>query len=160
MQKLQLRQQLGLASMVLQCPWLREVDLTECELLTDTVCNVFSDGGGCPRLNSLTLDNCDGLTRVKLSSSSLSTLSLAGCRNILSLELSCPILQRLQLEGCDRLMDASFSPVHFLLLSYCIINVFLSSTFSLFHLAKIHSCDSHIPGAPKSFVCINERARY
>ncbi len=59
MQKLQLRQQLGLASMVLQCPWLREVDLTECELLTDTVCNVFSDGGGCPRLNSLTLDNCD-----------------------------------------------------------------------------------------------------
>jgi Leucine-rich repeat (LRR) protein len=59
LEKLQLRQQLGLASMVLQCPWLREVDLTECELLTDTVCNVFSDGGGCPRLNSLTLDNCD-----------------------------------------------------------------------------------------------------
>ncbi|CAK9278008.1 unnamed protein product [Sphagnum jensenii] len=117
LEKLQLRQQLGLASMVLQCPWLREVDLTECELLTDTVCNVFSDGGGCPRLNSLTLDNCDGLTRVKLSTSSLSTLSLVGCRNILSLELSCPILQRLQLEGCDRLMDASFAPVGLLSLN-------------------------------------------
>lgn len=58
-QKLCLKQQLGLSSMALQCPWLREVDLTECESLTDSVCDVFSDGGGCPKLNSLTLDNCD-----------------------------------------------------------------------------------------------------
>lgn len=58
-QKLSLRQQLGLSSMALQCPWLREVDLTECEALTDSVCDVFSEGGGCPKLNSLTLDNCE-----------------------------------------------------------------------------------------------------
>ncbi|CAM6026920.1 unnamed protein product [Sphagnum balticum] len=111
LEKLQLRQQTGLVSMALQCPWLQEVDLTECESLTDSVCNVFSDGGGCPKLNCLTLDNCDGLTSVNLFTSSLSTLSLVGCRNISSLSLSCPILQRLQLEGCDRLMDATFTPV-------------------------------------------------
>ena len=59
LQKLDLRQQLGLANLALHCPWLQVVDLSECESLTDAVCNVFSDGGGCPRLNSLTLDNCD-----------------------------------------------------------------------------------------------------
>jgi Leucine-rich repeat (LRR) protein len=110
-EKLCLKQQLGLSSMALQCPWLHEVDLTECESLTDSVCDVFSDGGGCPKLNSLTLDNCDGLVKVKLKASSLRALSLVGCRNIISLELSCPVLQSLHLDGCNRLVSASFSPV-------------------------------------------------
>nr|XP_024377895.1 F-box/LRR-repeat protein 15-like isoform X3 [Physcomitrium patens] len=110
-EKLCLKNQMGLSSMALQCPWLREVDLTECESLNDSVCDVFSDGGGCPKLNSLTLDYCDGLVKVKLTASSLRALSLVGCRNMISLELSCPVLQSLLLDGCNRLVAASFSPV-------------------------------------------------
>ncbi|KAL2631590.1 hypothetical protein R1flu_016276 [Riccia fluitans] len=111
LQSLALRQQNGLSSMALQCPWLREVDLTECESLTNAVCDVFSDSGCCPRLSSLILDSCEGLTEVKLSSCSIQSLSLVGCRNIQSLSLACPVLQHLVLDGCDHLQQASFSPV-------------------------------------------------
>ncbi|KAG6555990.1 hypothetical protein Mapa_001930 [Marchantia paleacea] len=111
LQSLTLRQQNGLSSMALQCPWLKEVDLTECESLTNAVCDVFSNAGGCPRLSTLTLDSCEGLTEVKLSSSSIQSLSLVGCRNIQSLNLACPVLQNLVLDGCDHLQTASFSPV-------------------------------------------------
>jgi hypothetical protein len=52
-----------------------------------------------------------GLTNVKLSSSSLQSLSLVGCRNIVSLKLVCPVLQQLHLDGCDKLSEASFAPV-------------------------------------------------
>jgi hypothetical protein len=45
--------------MALQCSSLREVDLSECENLTDAICGVFSDGGGCPKLRSLILDSCE-----------------------------------------------------------------------------------------------------
>lgn len=58
-QKLNLRRQQGLSHLALHCPWLRVVDLTECEGLTNLVCEVFCDGGGCPSLHSLTMDNCE-----------------------------------------------------------------------------------------------------
>lgn len=45
--------------MTLQCQTLQEVDLTDCESLTNSICEVFSDGGGCPMLKSLVLDNCE-----------------------------------------------------------------------------------------------------
>lgn len=35
------------------------MDLTDCESLTNSICEVFSDGGGCPMLKSLVLDNCE-----------------------------------------------------------------------------------------------------
>ncbi|CAM6098750.1 unnamed protein product [Calypogeia fissa] len=117
LQSLVLRQQNGLSSMALQCSWLREVDLSECENLTDAVCDVFSDGGGCPKLKVLILDSCEGLNNVKLSSSSLQSLSLVGCRNIVSLKLVCPVLQQLHLDGCDHLTEASFAPVGLLSLN-------------------------------------------
>lgn len=59
MQKLSLAKQENLTSLALQCKRLQEVDLTDCESLTNSICEVFSDGGGCPMLKSLVLDNCE-----------------------------------------------------------------------------------------------------
>ena len=59
LQKLALQKQESLTALALQCQTLQEVDLTDCESLTDTICDVFSDGGGCPMLKSLVLDNCE-----------------------------------------------------------------------------------------------------
>ena len=58
-QKLSLHKQESLISLSLQCEYLEEVDLSDCESLTNSVCDVFSDGGGCPMLKSLKLDNCE-----------------------------------------------------------------------------------------------------
>ncbi|XP_027080885.2 F-box/LRR-repeat protein 15 [Coffea arabica] len=111
LKKLVLQKQESLTSLALQCQSLQEVDLTECESLTNSICDVFSDGGGCPLLKSLILDNCESLTKVGFCSSSLVTLSLAGCRAITSLELKCPHLEQVSLDGCDHLEKASFCPV-------------------------------------------------
>ncbi|KAL3497422.1 hypothetical protein ACH5RR_040154 [Cinchona calisaya] len=111
LKKLVLQKQESLTTLTLQCQSLQEVDLTECESLTNSICEVFSDGGGCPVLKSLVLDNCESLTTVGLCSSSLVSLSLAGCRAITSLELRCPYLEQVSLDGCDHLERASFSPV-------------------------------------------------
>ncbi|GJZ77636.1 F-box/LRR-repeat protein 15 [Tanacetum coccineum] len=59
LQNLILPKQESLTSLELQCRGLLEVDLTECESLTNSICEVFSDGGGCPMLKSLILDNCE-----------------------------------------------------------------------------------------------------
>jgi hypothetical protein len=59
MQKLALQKQDSLTTLALQCQSLQEVDLSECESLTNSICDVFSDGGGCPMLKSLVLDNCE-----------------------------------------------------------------------------------------------------
>ncbi|ONM06637.1 F-box/LRR-repeat protein 15 [Zea mays] len=111
LQKLVLQKQESLSSLSLQCHNLIDVDLTECESLTNAVCEVFSDGGGCPMLRSLILDNCENLSIVELNSSSLSCLSLAGCRSMTLLRLSCPNLQHVNLDGCDHLQSAAFCPV-------------------------------------------------
>ncbi|KAG6608338.1 F-box/LRR-repeat protein 15, partial [Cucurbita argyrosperma subsp. sororia] len=111
LQKLVLKKQESLAKLVLQCPSLQDVDLTDCESLTNSICEVFSDDGGCPTLKSLVLDNCESLTAVQFRSSSLESLSLVGCRAVTSLELQCPNLEQVSLDGCDHLERASFSPV-------------------------------------------------
>nr|XP_043619365.1 F-box/LRR-repeat protein 15 isoform X2 [Erigeron canadensis] len=111
LQKLVLHKQESLTSLELQCQSLQEVDLTDCESLTNSICEVFSDGSGCPMLKSLILDNCESLTAVEFSSNSLTSLSLAGCRAITSLELTCPYLEQVSLDGCDHLERATFSPV-------------------------------------------------
>ena len=59
LQKLALQKQENLTTLALQCQYLQEVDLTDCESLTNSICEVFSDGGGCPMLKSLVLDNCE-----------------------------------------------------------------------------------------------------
>lgn len=59
LQKLVLKKQESLAKLTLQCLSLQDVDLTDCESLTNSICEVFSDGGGCPMLKSLVLDNCE-----------------------------------------------------------------------------------------------------
>lgn len=59
MQKLVLQKQESLTTLALQCHSLQEVDLTECESLTNSICEVFGSGGGCPMLRSLVLDNCE-----------------------------------------------------------------------------------------------------
>ncbi|KAL5783523.1 hypothetical protein ACOSP7_008552 [Xanthoceras sorbifolium] len=109
--KLSLQKQENLTMLALQCKYLQEVDLTDCESLTNSICEVFSDGGGCPMLKSVVLDNCEGLTTVQFYSTSLVSLSLVGCRAITSLELKCPCLEKVYLDGCDHLERASFSPV-------------------------------------------------
>ncbi|GAB4836926.1 F-box/LRR-repeat protein 15 [Ancistrocladus abbreviatus] len=111
LKKLVLQKQESLTTLSLQCQHLQEVDLSDCESLTNSVCEVFGDGGGCPMLKSLVLDNCESLTAVRLSSTSLASLSLAGCRAITSLELTCPYLEQIRLDGCDHLKSAYFCPV-------------------------------------------------
>ncbi|PIN09226.1 Leucine rich repeat protein [Handroanthus impetiginosus] len=111
LKKLVLQKQESLTTLALQCQCLLEVDLTECESLTNSICEVFSSGGGCPVLRSLVLDSCESLTEVSFHSSSLVSLSLGGCRAITSLELKCPYLEHFSLDGCDHLERASFSPV-------------------------------------------------
>lgn len=59
MQKLVLQKQESLTTLLLQCQNLQEMDLSDCESLMDSICEVFSDGGGCPKLRSLVLDNCE-----------------------------------------------------------------------------------------------------
>ncbi|KAF5468651.1 hypothetical protein F2P56_012790 [Juglans regia] len=111
LQKLALQKQESLTTLALQCQTLQEVDLTDCESLTNSICEVFSDGGGCPMLKSLVLDNCESLTAVRFCSASLFSLSLVGCRAITALELTCPYLEQVCLDGCDHLERASFCPV-------------------------------------------------
>ncbi|RDX76859.1 F-box/LRR-repeat protein 15, partial [Mucuna pruriens] len=111
LQKLALQKQDSLTALALQCQSLQEVDLSECESLTNSICYVFSDGGGCPMLKSLVLDNCESLTSVRFISTSLVSLSLGGCRAITTLELTCPNLEKVILDGCDHLEKASFCPV-------------------------------------------------
>ncbi|CAA3012413.1 F-box LRR-repeat 15 [Olea europaea subsp. europaea] len=111
LKKLVLQKQESLTWLALQCPFLQEVDLTECESLTNSICKVFSDGGGCPVLRSLVLDSCESLTAVSFCSTSLVNLSLGGCRAITSVELRCPHLELVSLDGCDHLERASFYPV-------------------------------------------------
>ncbi|KAG8657229.1 hypothetical protein MANES_03G053433v8 [Manihot esculenta] len=111
LQKLSLQKQENLTTLALECQCLQEVDLTDCESLTNSVCEVFSDGGGCPMLRTLVLDNCESLTAVQFCSTSLVSLSLVGCRAIAALELSCPCLEKVCLDGCDHLERASFSLV-------------------------------------------------
>ncbi|KAJ7559179.1 hypothetical protein O6H91_04G073000 [Diphasiastrum complanatum] len=111
LQKLQLSQQQTLATITLHCTSLCEIDLTECDSLSNSVCDIFNDGGGCSNLSSLILDNCKGLTAVRLSTRSLCALSLVGCRNIDTVDLTCPNLDILHLDGCDHLAFASLCPV-------------------------------------------------
>ncbi|KAK6912876.1 F-box domain [Dillenia turbinata] len=111
MQKLVLQKQESLTTLSLQCQCLQEVDLTDCESLMNSICKVFSDGGGCPMLRSLVLDNCESLTDVRFCSNSLVSLSLVGCRAIIALQLLCPRLEQVHLDGCDHLEKASFCPV-------------------------------------------------
>ncbi|KAG4382535.1 hypothetical protein GLYMA_14G098900v4 [Glycine max] len=109
--KLALQKQDSLTTLALQCQSLQEVDLSECESLTNSICDVFSDGGGCPMLKSLVLDNCESLESVRFISTTLVSLSLGGCRAITALELTCPNLEKVILDGCDHLEKASFCPV-------------------------------------------------
>jgi len=111
LEKLVLQKQQSLTTIMLQCLCLSEVDLTECESLTDSICEVFRMGGGCPMLNTLILDSCESLSNVNLNSISLHTLSLTGCLGLTNLQLACPSLQKVRLDGCDHLERASFSPV-------------------------------------------------
>ncbi|PPS05670.1 hypothetical protein GOBAR_AA14976 [Gossypium barbadense] len=104
LQKLALKTE-NLTILALRCQGLQDVDLTDCASLTNSICNVFSDGGGCPMLKSLSL------TALQFSSTSLVSLSLVGCRDISTLDLACPCLERIFLDGCDHLERASFCPV-------------------------------------------------
>ncbi|GMH10756.1 hypothetical protein Nepgr_012597 [Nepenthes gracilis] len=109
--KLVLRRQESLTALALQSHHLKEVDLSDCESLVNSICEVFGDGGGCPILKSLFLDNCKFLTAVGLCTTSLVSLSLAGCRAITFLELTCPYLEVVHLDGCDHIERTLFCPV-------------------------------------------------
>ncbi|CAH2077070.1 unnamed protein product [Thlaspi arvense] len=111
LRRLALQKQENLTTLVLQCHSLQEVDLSDCESLSNTVCEIFSDDGGCPMLKSLILDNCESLTAVRFCNSSLASLSLVGCRAVTSLELKCPRIEQICLDGCDHLETAFFLPV-------------------------------------------------
>ncbi|KAI5067391.1 hypothetical protein GOP47_0017919 [Adiantum capillus-veneris] len=111
LRRLFLQKQISLITLALDCPYLLVVNLLECDSLANSICEVLSDGGGCPRLNSLTLESCESLSVLSLSSTTLGTLSFAGCQNLVQIELACPNLQQLLLDGCRQLSFVSLAPV-------------------------------------------------
>ncbi|KAI3932715.1 hypothetical protein MKW98_012686 [Papaver atlanticum] len=48
---------------------LPEVDLTDCEAMANPICEAFCDEGGCPVLESLALNNCEGQADVAVACS-------------------------------------------------------------------------------------------
>ena len=74
-------------SLMLQCLY-SDVDLMECESLTNLICEVFNVGGGCPKFNIVFLDSFESLSYVKLHSTSLHILSLIGCCGVTNLRLA------------------------------------------------------------------------
>jgi hypothetical protein len=135
LRRLALQKQENLTTLVLQCHSLQEVDLSDCESLSNSVCKIFSDDGGCPMLKSLILDNCESLTAVRFCNSSLASLSLVGCRAVTSLELKCPRIEQICLDGCDHLETAFFQPVSVTFLisnnQHILTDGFLASSFLL-----------------------------
>ncbi|WZZ09570.1 hypothetical protein YC2023_095491 [Brassica napus] len=111
LRRLGLKKQENLTTLVLNSQSLQEVDLSDCKSLSNTVCESFSDVGGCPLLKSLILDNCESLTEVRFCNTSLSSLSLVGCRAVTSLALKCPRIEEICLDGCYNLETAFFKPV-------------------------------------------------
>ncbi|RVW52254.1 F-box/LRR-repeat protein 15 [Vitis vinifera] len=140
LQKLVLQKQASLTTLALQCQYLQEVDLTDCESLTNSICDVFSDDGGCPMLKSLVLDNCECLTAVGFRSTSLVSLSLVGCRAITSLELVCPYLEQVHLDGCDHLERASFRPIEM----YIVSSIASTCSYALPILPRCHPAVLHM----------------
>ncbi len=61
--------------------------------------------GGCPRLQSLRLESCDGLRSVALRHSRVKELRLTGCKRLVSVALHCPKLSELDLDECGELLD-------------------------------------------------------
>jgi hypothetical protein len=67
--------------------------------------------GGCPRLQSLRVDQCDGLQRVAFSHSRVREVRLTGCQRLVSVALQCPRLSELDLDECGELQDLQLSQV-------------------------------------------------
>ncbi|XP_043811317.1 F-box/LRR-repeat protein 15 isoform X2 [Manihot esculenta] len=100
LQKLSLQKQENLTTLALECQCLQEVDLTDCESLTNSVCEVFSDGGGCPMLRTLVLDNCEVALR---------SLNLGICPKLSMLNIEAPYMVSLELKGCGVLSEATIN---------------------------------------------------
>lgn len=86
----------------LQCPGLTSLDLTRCAALqSSSVDELLSS---CPALQRLALEECEGLHKLVLTSSSLTELDLSGCKSIEEADISCAKLHTLVLEGCSGLV--------------------------------------------------------
>ncbi|KAG6512735.1 F-box/LRR-repeat protein 15-like isoform X2 [Zingiber officinale] len=99
LQKLVLQKQESLAYLSLQCQSLLELDLSNCDSLTDSL-EVFNSEGGCPKLRSLILDNCQV---------GLELLDLGICPRLSVLQIEAPSMQVLELKGCGILSEAYIS---------------------------------------------------
>lgn len=117
LKSLSLQKQPVLSSLTLDCPHLLVVNLVECDSLESSICEVLSDGGGCPSLNSLTLESCERLKVFSLRSTTLKSLSLTGCRSLSEVDIACANLQQLLLDGCQQLNAVSLAPVGLQLLN-------------------------------------------
>ncbi|KAJ1625791.1 hypothetical protein T492DRAFT_843677 [Pavlovales sp. CCMP2436] len=120
-------------SLKLACASLLTLELGRCCALTDA--SVTALAAGCPLLVSqrslnapripppplpllprvpvaqreLSLEECEGISHLALSSLSLQKLNLAGCKAIVTATLECAALHVLVLEGCSALDDASIT---------------------------------------------------
>ncbi|PSC67443.1 F-box LRR-repeat 15 [Micractinium conductrix] len=114
----------NLQTVRLQCPNLRELDLSECRALSDSVFESLGSGGfggapaggyvagdmlnpGCPELRVLKLGDCEALRHAVLRSPSLESLQLSQCRWLQSVKLDCPMLTQLALEECTHLEEVA-----------------------------------------------------
>jgi len=94
-------------SLKLACASLLTLELGRCCALTDA--SVTALAAGCPLLRELSLEECEGISHLALSSLSLQKLNLAGCKAIVTATLECAALHVLVLEGCSALDDASIT---------------------------------------------------
>ncbi|KAH1056879.1 hypothetical protein J1N35_034944 [Gossypium stocksii] len=121
LQKLALQKTENLTILALRCQGLQEVDLTDCASLTNSICNVFSDGGGCPMLKSLVLDNCEvalrslnlgiwpKLNTLRINAPDMVSLELKGCGVLSDASINCPLLKSLDASFCTQLKDDCLS---------------------------------------------------
>lgn len=117
LKRLSLQKQPILDTLALDCPHLLVMNFVECDSLENSICEVLSDGGGCPSLSSLTLESCERLSELRLCSTTLNTLSLAGCQSLVQVDLACANLQQLLLDGCQQLSSVILAPVGLQLLN-------------------------------------------
>ncbi|KAK9836189.1 hypothetical protein WJX81_007802 [Elliptochloris bilobata] len=112
---------LALEMLALACTRLAEVEISDCDSLSDGALVAFGDrgsrapgslpGSGCPNLRALRLENCEALAAFELHSTSLQRLSIVACKGVRLLRLACPALRQLVLEECDQLQRAVLRPV-------------------------------------------------
>lgn len=116
---LQLANLPSLETIKLNCSILKEVDISDCASLKDTIFQELqhqNPGGGvfnqgCPMLRSVKLSDCsnDRFTHGAFTSLTVTHLSIVNCRSLTHLNITTPHLAHLELQECSELDSFSMT---------------------------------------------------